>query len=113
MTGGGAMYTPPGIWIRIRTAQPPTEAQRMRDSGPLLIVRPPKDRTPHVCGSVEPSLAQSCRGVAYGVPRARSQRHSTRVSNGRVAHYGMYCRVEISALWDARAESLSRRYAIC
>ena len=58
----------------------------MRDSGPLLIVRPPKDRTPHVCGSVEPSLAPSCRGVAYGVPRARSQRHSPRVSNGRVAH---------------------------
>src|SRR6266567_5190164 len=27
--------------------------------------------------------------------------------------YGMYCRVEISALWNARADSLSRRYAIC
>ena len=42
----------------------------MRDSGPLLIVRPPKDRTPHVCGSVEPSLAQSCR-ASHMVCRGR------------------------------------------
>jgi len=113
MTGGGAMYTPPeyGYGSAQRSRQP--EAQRMRDSGPLLIVRPPKDRTPHVCGSVEPSLAPSCRGVAYGVPRARSQRHSTKSLERPRGPYGMHCRVEISALWNARADSLSRRYEIC
>ena len=44
MTGGGAMYTPPeyGYGSAQHSRQP--EAQRMRDSGPLLIVRPPKDR---------------------------------------------------------------------